>query len=182
MNFISSNCQSSLLLSSHLWFPQIFVSSNLKTQIFSFLKRPVPPPSLFLNLYYVCCVDLHFLLELCIDSPEKDNSLSALNFSWKKKMNWDFHFSMIVGWANQLTKWLIVYSLAIKRHYQVNTLMILYTNFAFCNQLFTKLTGCSSLRYTSHEIVNGCWTLCYCGPLHFRDSQRNELWSGKCWN
>ena len=65
------------------------------------------------------------------------------------------------------------------------TLLSKYTDdsvYILCNQLFTKLTGCSSLRYTSHEIVNGCWTLCYCDPLHFRNSQRNELWSGKCWN
>ena len=52
------------------------------------------------------------------------------------------------------------------------------TNFAFG---LTKFNGFSSLHSASHEIVNDCWTLCYFNSLHYRNSQRNELWTVNYW-
>ena len=40
--------------------------------------------SSYLNFDYVYCMDLHFLLNLCVDSLEKDSTQSALNNGRKR--------------------------------------------------------------------------------------------------
>ena len=76
--------------------------------------------------------------------------------------------------------WPVVSSGAIKRHYEVDALILLDA-YKLPYWLITTLTSYFIPHSESDLIAKGCWTACYCGSLHFRNSQSNKRRRRKCW-